>query len=242
MLYKMTKKTAQSLANMAAAGIAKSGYNYGKKRFNQYFFKKPKARFLNKSRINQPIHHFKRTVPLTDIKVQNQVHTIVDKQFSLDDLDTVQSYTPSLQSMYEYYRINKVVVHIRPKFNVNQLAQNNIETPKIYSSIDHNMVTGEISILDDMLQRSNVKTHLGNKVINISLIPNVNIPITLTQAEPKYKAWLSTEDFTTAMDGLHLYIGTIRTQDDQATTGGPPHPALAWDYEITYYFSCKGLK
>lgn len=187
-----------------------------------------------------PVHHFKRTVRYTKYELDNQLHALYNLQFAMTNLDVTTNYTNSIAQMYEQYRLNKVVVRLIPRFSATELAQTNIQMPNIYSAIDHNMQPGDVIDLDTIQQFSNCKMHRGNKMVVITLTPNINIPITATQQQAGYKKWLSTSDMTTVHDGLHLYTPTLRNQDDTVTVA--PHPKVIWDVDYIFYFSCKGLK
>ena len=200
---------------------------------------RPTKRY-GKSRLNQTVHHFKRTRKLQSRSVTGASAISYKQIFALNDLDVAAgSYTDGLKAMYDFYRINCIVFKMIPRFNVNQQSIANIQIPNVITAKDYNGET--VSSEDQLLQYSGARIHRGHKMIKIKIVPAVETAVDIagSQKQPKYKPWLSTEDFGTVHNSILVYSDVLKKQDDTVAAGTDKY---TYDIYATYYFSCKGQK
>ena len=133
------------------------------------------------------------------------------KSFNLDDINNASAY----KQLFEYYRIDKVVVTFRYKSHsyanaVNTLTNINEINPLLYFKVDHNDVASD-SLL---LMRESMKTkekQLTNNEPNftIQLKPAVQTEAYKSSVSttyiPKWGQWISTDDSSVPHYGLKAY-------------------------------------
>jgi len=235
---------AKQVGNVLLGSMVRDAYNYGKKQakagYEKYKRIGVKRTTSYKARLNKPIHHFKRMRKLTSRSVTGASPISYKQVFALNDLDVgAGSYTDGLKAMYDFYRINCVVLKIVPRFNVNQQNIANLQIPNIVTVRDYNgeAVTSE----DQLLQYSGAKISRGHKIIKIKIVPAVETAVDIagSQKQHKFKPWLSTADPGTVHNSILVYAETLKKVDDTAATGTDK---FTYDIYATYYFSCKGLK
>ncbi len=135
----------------------------------------------------------------------------VNKTFQLDDIYNKVSY----QKLFEYYKINKVVVEFRyksdgnPRRDVTQANQMGVNeaNPVLWFKVDHNDVTSQT--LDQLKASSRTKERqFTNNRPNFSIVIR---PATLSESYkstvastyiPKWSQWLTTGDLTVPHYGL----------------------------------------
>ena len=159
--------------------------------------------------------------------------------FQMSDIPQIASY----QSLFEYYRLNKVVVDIAYKNSGNVSAQSaslgapiNEINPTLYFKVDHNDVVGDNmnTLLESMKthkkQLTNARPHFSLQLKPAIQTEAYKSAIASTYI-PKWGQWLSFADPTVPHYGLKLQVQT-------------PTPSSSIDFgslEVTmkYYFSTK---
>lgn len=161
----------------------------------------------------------------------------LQKTFSLDQVRNASSYT----ALFEYYRIDKVIVKFRYKgpgtqaySNTTDVILHNEQNPVLYFKVDHNDVDADsLSVMKDSMK---TKAHVfrnNESEFVIQLKPAIQTEAyksaLATTYIPKWGQWLSCDDPTVPHYGLKaIAIGPDNTQ-----TNG------ALDIEFITYFSCK---
>lgn len=161
----------------------------------------------------------------------------LQRSFSLDQIRNASQYT----ALFEYYRIDKVVVKFRYKSagvqaysNTTDVILHNEQNPVLYFKVDHNDVDQDsLSVLkDSMKTKAHVFTNDKSEFV-ITLKPAIQSEayksaLTTTYI-PKWGQWLSTEDPTVPHYGLKaIAVGPNNTQSNGAL-----------DIEFITYFSMK---
>lgn len=163
--------------------------------------------------------------------------TGLQKSFNIGQIRNSSSY----MDLFEYYKIDKVVVKFRYKgpgtqaySNTTDVVLHNEQNPILYFKVDHNDVDADgLGVMkDSMKTKAHVFTN-NNSEFTITLKPAVQTEAyksaLATTYMPKWQQWLSTEDTTVPHYGLKAYcIGPNNTQSNGAL-----------DIEYITYFSVK---
>jgi hypothetical protein len=241
--------------------VAKMFYNEQKKQLQKEIAKLVKSpriprpmafkrgRIMSRKQRLETVHHFKRIVRFSS----NGTGTFPDTPsidgttdynnyftFQLSDLNKkTASYTDSLTAMYDYYRINKVVVKLIPRFtDANLTGSTDRAVPQVYSVIDYDGGSSTLT-QDQLLQHQTVRITRGQKSHKRVFTPAIlNSVDNATNGVPKWKQWLDMQNINTEHNGLYLYIDRLQNQDGSVPSG----PGLYYDLYVTFYFSCKGLR
>ena len=163
------------------------------------------------------------------------------RTFSLNDIRQVSSYS----GIFEYYKIDKIVVTFRyktgglaPALNPNSTSLASLANevnPMLIFKVDHNDVTADTisELKDSMRTRKKVLTN-DNPEFSITLKPALQEEIyksaVTTAYGPKWGQWLPMADVTAPHFGLKVYA--IGNDYASATMG---------KILVTYktYFTCK---
>lgn len=135
---------------------------------------------------------------------QNLVYT-----FKLDNVVNASEFT----SMYDQYRINKVVLYLEPQFTSNGQFYNNLnifskKLRVIHDYNDANPLTQE----DDYLEYANCKTYMATRNIRITLYPkiannveNVDGGVAQTLMNSN-RVWLNTAQDEVPHFGIKIFV------------------------------------
>lgn len=135
------------------------------------------------------------------------------KSFNLDDINGASSY----KNLFEYYRIDKVVVTFRYKSTGAQARNDpsgfprvNEVNPLLYFKVDHNDIDSDSLLLMRQSMKTKEKQLSNDKPeFTITLKPAVQAEAykssIATTYIPKWGQWLSTDDGTVPHYGLKAY-------------------------------------
>lgn len=190
---------------------------------------------LNKARMRsafRQVRRFKRAKPLAlkthtfcERKVTDLVMTLdtegsatgMFKSFNLDDINNASAY----KQLFEYYRIDKVVVTFRYKCHsaskqpTTTGPRPNEVNPLLYFKVDHNDIASDSLILMKQSMKTREKQLSNNQPeFTIQLKPAVQTEaykssVTTTYI-PKWGQWISTDDSTVPHYGLKAYAIAYR--------------------------------
>lgn len=211
---------------------------------------------LSKSMLGKnPAYHFKRNFEIipsgsisntTEIE-QQDTNTGLSFQFKLSDLPSVSEFG----SLFDDYRINKVVLKLIPQitasnmpFNEAQLGGSGTGTgrnPRVFYAADYDD-NNVVSSIDVLRQYANVKVRqvVGNKPIKIIITPAISQEIyrtsTSTAYAPKWKQWLDLAYNDIPHYGIKMWV------ENCAGIAGSSTTASIFKIEGSMYFSCKGVR
>lgn len=207
----------------------------------------PRRRFANGkriARIKRPlalsVHNFCERNTVQDlITVDTEASAVgMFKTFSLDQCNNASSY----KDLFEYYKINKVVVTFKykgealPAILASTVSMNiNEVNPLLYFKVDHNDASSDplITMQQSMRTRTKVLTN-NNSEFTITLKPAIQAEAykssIATTYIPKWGQWLNTADGSVPHYGLKVYA--IGFRDPNFSPG-------KIQVETVTYFSCK---
>lgn len=201
----------------------------GRRRMRRMRRKGGRRRFKKARRSR--VHHFKRTIRgQITVAPSTTVPTSIAWQFRLNTVSNFAEFT----SLYDNYRINKVVVKFVPRSTNN--AQGANERGNFYSCLDFNDDTAftASTAVADILERSNVRITRSTSVHTRVFTPALSAAAYRAGAtfaySPKFKQWVDMTYPDCAHYGLKFVIAN---QDDLD---------MVYDYFITYYMSFKNVK
>lgn len=177
-----------------------------------------------------PVHNFVRTKQLTGITLSTVSDTVGTLTFNLSQLDNYTEFT----NLFQRFRICAVKLKIIPYYTGNDANPTGTiyVMPNIHSVVDYDD-SGTPANLAELLQYSNHKMTRGGKIHGRYIKPAVQTATyetALTSAySPKWKVWLSTDDFATPHYGFKYFI-------DQSSV------ALVYRVFVKFYIQCKDLK
>lgn len=196
-------------------------------------------------RIRKPLalrpHNFCERVVEEDLLPVNGAGLF--KSFALQDVYNTTSY----QKLFEYYKINKVVITLRYKAD-GQVRQDSVVTsspgtqsvnevnPLVWFKVDHNDVAADT--LDQMKasMRTKEMQFTNNKpkltiVLKPAILEEAYKSTVASTYVPKWGQWLTTQDPTVPHYGIKMY----------ATASGAAATNLYGSILVqrTYYFTCK---
>lgn len=188
-------------------------------------------------RINNDLHHFKRTVELTSIQCAVASNVSIDTlgamQFTLSQLPGVSEFT----TLFDMYKINGIKLSFVP-------AQTGADTndpskfmymPDFWTVIDYD--DANTPTKNDMLQCTGLRMTRGNRTHSRYIKPAVSAEVyrSLTNSSyaPKWRQWLDMADTGVPHYGIKYFAHA-----SGYTSGNQP----AWRVYATFYFSCKGVR
>lgn len=200
----------------------------------------PKTKLVQRRRLARPmirrmrnpnIYHFKRKFFVVDnYAVTAGSDLKAGLSFSLGQLPDFTDFT----SLYDQYRINKVVVKLIPKVTQAVLeggvAMLNQNLQQVHSAIDYDDVTAPNSI-SDLTQYQNHRMSRGNQIHTRVFVPKALTTIGAVSSAPKAKQWLDTSTSGIQHRGMKLFIPA---PNSTGTT-------LYYDLECTMYLSFKNV-
>lgn len=186
----------------------------------------PRRRF-NKSNLC----HFKRTyVKVANIAVTGTavVHAL---SFSLSDIPNSSEFT----SLFQAYRLNKIVVRIQPKFNVGN-STGTIAAPQIVTAIDYNDDNAGFTRAQ-LLEYSTHRLHFGFRPMIRKFTPAIEGALlgatnAVVSGVQKFKQWVDTSAHDVKQFGFKVIFDPLAAN------------TVTYNYDIyaTTYFSCKQLQ
>lgn len=189
-------------------------------------------------------HNFvERTEPQELIVANESAAVGLFRNFSLSQCLQVANYT----AIFEYYKINKVVVEFRyrgaetPAYTtINGTGTQNNEiineiNPVLYFKVDHNDVTADsLSTLKKSMRTREKQISSNDPNFTITLKPAIQAEAyktaITTAYRPKWGQWLSTNDDTVPHYGLKVYA--------VAGAGNSPNMGKI-EVQTKIYFSAK---
>lgn len=165
------------------------------------------------------------------------------KSFAIQDIYNSTSY----QKLFEYYKLNKVVITLRYKAE-GQVRQDSVVTtspgtqsvnevnPLVYFKVDHNDVTADSLATMKASMRTKEMQFTNNKpkmtiVLKPAILEEAYKSAVASTYVPKWGQWLTTQDPTVPHYGIKMY----------ATASGAAATNLYGSILVqrTYYFTCK---
>lgn len=172
--------------------------------------------------------HTKRTWVQDTFEV---LSAVVNKNyvFKLEDLPGSTDFT----SLFQKYRINKILVRVIPKENVFNGAQD--AAPQVVDVVDTTSSAAQTQT-SALLQYANCKVRTGMRPWTVKFTPSVLYDVGVTQtttniSAPKYKQWLSSSNINIPHLGYRLQFSPVGT----ATT------SLTYQIITSYYMSFKNV-
>lgn len=193
--------------------------------------RRPMRRLRRRMRIRRPLtrrsinsHHFKRTF-IGEILSSGTSASFAGYSVNLSQLPNYTEFT----TLFDQYRINKVVVKFVPSFTQDTIGSTEI-TPNLQSVIDYNDVTTPTAT-SELLQYQSYRRTRGNQTHTRVFTPSTLVDISDTASSPKWKQWLSTANATLPHFGLKVAL-------DATVVAGS---AYYLPY-FTVYLSCRSVK
>lgn len=203
---------------------------------------------MRKARIKKPLalqpHNFVERCQPQELIVANESSAVgLFRNFSLSQCLQVAHY----QALFEYYKINKVVVEFRykgaetPAFTtINGTGTQNNEiineiNPVLYFKVDHNDVAADsLATLKESMRTREHQLSSNKPNFTITLKPAIQAEAYKTAITtgymPKWGQWLSTSDDVIPHYGLKVYA--------VAGAGNSPNMGKI-EVQTKIYFSCK---
>ena len=190
------------------------------------------------------VHSFVERCTAQELIVANESSAVgLFRNFSLSQCSQVAHY----QALFEYYKINKVVVEFRYKgaetpayTTINGTSVQNNEiineiNPVLYFKVDHNDVGADsLATMKESLRTREHQLSNGKPNFTITLKPAIQAEAYKTAIStgymPKWGQWLSTLDDTIPHYGLKVYA--------VAGAGNSPNMGKI-EVQTKIYFSCK---
>lgn len=184
-------------------------------------------RSLYRSKASMNVHHFKRTYEATNLNISATAPVSGTLTVQMASIPDVTDFT----TLFDRYRINKVIVRFVPNFTGSDLNPSSsvISIPNFHTVLDYDDSTAPGS-LNNMFQYSTYRMTRGNKIHIRKYTPSVlTAQGSGSTYGPKWKQWLDLSDLTINQYGLKFWI-------DQQNAGG----VGTFKPYVTVYFSCAG--
>lgn len=186
-------------------------------------------RTLSKRSLN--VHHFKRTFTLTDVNSSSAGNQFFGYSFNLTQLPNFAEFT----SLFDAYRINKILVKFVPNHNSSDVGVTAQNIPNFHSVLDYNDATAPAS-LNQMYEYANWKmtrgTAIHKRIFRPTTLDSVDTGSgAVSSSNPQWKQWINTGNANVNHYGLKVGI-----EISQATYD------ISWRPYITVYLSCKSVK
>lgn len=207
-------------------------------------WRRRKRKFRRRKSLALKTHNFVERCQPQELTVANEASAVgLFRTFTLSQCLQVGSYT----DIFEYYKINKVVVEFRyrgaetPAYTtINGVGTQNNEikneiNPVLYFKVDHNDVNADtLSVMKESMRTKEHQLSSNKPNFSIVLKPAIQAEAyktALTTAyRPKWGQWLSTLDDTVPHYGLKVY----------AVAGAGNNPNMGKiEVQTKIYFSCK---
>lgn len=134
-------------------------------------------------KIQNQVHHFKRTCQIEDISVIGAGGYHRGFAFTLDQLPNANEFI----ALYDTYKIKSVTLRIEPAFTVNQMTNpQNISTKMIRVVHDYDDAS-PLSLENDYFEYSNMKSYSCMKPFKVILYPKVSAEIYRTPLTTGYE-------------------------------------------------------
>lgn len=195
-------------------------------------------RYIRRSRLPRTlpkrtfkVHHFKRSVQLTDINAPAGVAPSFGAYtINLNQLPN----TTEFSNLFDSYRINKAVFKFIPNHNSSEYGTTVPPIGNFFTVIDYNDATAPAA-LADMMEYSTCKIRQGSRIITRVFTPAsldvVSAGAGTASVNPKWKQWLS----CTSLDVNHYGLKWALDWNGTATS-------VTYKVYMTLYFSCKSVK
>lgn len=175
------------------------------------------------------IYNFKRKLFVQDWTIVGATQAAGVRTFALSDLPGYTDFT----SLYDMYKIRKVVFKIIPKFSEVALSggtTNNANLQQIHSAIDYDDGVAPASI-NTLCQYQSHRMTRGYAVHTRTLVPKVQTTVSGLNTAPKANQWIDCDQAGIVHNGVKYIIPAAA----QAGT------TLYYDCEITMYLSMKNV-
>lgn len=223
-------------------GPGSGRYPKGSRRKGKRGIKPRKMMGKRKLRIRKPLalkmHAFtERVIEETNVPVNGSG---IFQSFQFADIYNSTSY----QKLFEYYRINKVIITLRYKADLNVRLDTvttsqpgttapNEANPVVWFKVDHNDVSADTLDLMKASTRTKEMQFTNNKPkLQITLKPAIlnesYKSITASTYIPKWNQWLTTQDPSVPHYGIKLYC---------TGPGAQSYGGIVMTKQ--YYFQCK---
>lgn len=128
-------------------------------------------------------------------------------------LSQIPNYT-ELSALYDQYKIMKIHVTFRPRYNVNSasVAATGIALPYLHWVVDHDDATTPSTTVNTFLENSRVKSVVLDRPRTVTLEPHILTEIYKTSVTTGYgnkpcrKQWIDMSDTSLQMFGLKFFI------------------------------------
>lgn len=180
-------------------------------------------------RSRNTVHSFSRSQEIGLIQTTSGIATLGKYTFNMGNMTNYSEFT----NLFQRFRIVAIKLSIVPVWTENNLVPGtSFSMPNVHSVVDYDDSTTP-GDLNELLQYSNYKRTRGHMVHSRYFKPAIQMAAyetTLATAYvPKWKQWLSTDDFATPHYGLKYYIDAIGA-------------VVSFRVYAKYYFQCKDLK
>lgn len=213
---------------MVLRGRGKGKRMYRRRRFIPIAFRRRRMA-VRRLGVRLNVHHFKRTFIGSDtLTISNAGGVTKGLYFAFQSLP---NYT-ELTSLFDQYRINKIVLKYVPNFTGTDLNPSTsvVTLPNLHSVIDYDDANAPAN-LNELVQYSTYRMTRGNRVHIRKWTPAVSMDIGGVQSSGvKFKQWIDLADTNVPHYGIKLYL------DQGSANVGTFIPY--W----TVYFSCKATR
>jgi len=193
-----------------------------------------RPRLYKAIRPQNQIHQFKRTFLKGTWTLNNLTDTFVAYTFKLSDLPNYTEFT----NLFDRFRIVKVAVHLIPQWtnnDLNPVTSMEKVNPAIYSVVDTTEDAAPTA-LTEMYEYSNLKITRGGRIhtryFSPAVLTNAFEGVAATAYIPKWKQWITTDDYATPHYAIKLAGDKTQTSSNNFTVR----------VMMSYYIQCKNVK
>lgn len=212
----------------------RSWSNGPSKRRNVFKRYRAPSAFRQKSWVRPNVYWFKRAVPVGDIAFTTTGGGGLI-EFKLNQLPNYTEYT----TMFDAYRINKVVLEFKPNFietNVNSSFATTGYIPDIGVVIDYDSQSAAPTSMNELRQYSNFREYKANKPFKVVLVPRTagmvyNGAASTAYSQSRPRLWLDCEYPAVPHYGVNYYAAPCGANN-------------LWNIVVTatFYIACKGTR
>lgn len=209
----------------------KRSYNRRTSRKRPRYARRMRRSGVSRSRINNNVHHFKRSFQGTAITASAAGGNPQALYFTFNMLPNYTEFT----NLFDMYRVNFLVLKLVPSITGadGNPSASSIALPNIHSALDYDDSTVPTDV-PYLLQYSNHRMTRGHQIHKRAFRPAIDLDVSgLDASAPKWKQWINLATVTCAHRGVKLYV-------EQAFGVGVG--ALTYNVYWDVYFSCKGLR
>lgn len=134
-------------------------------------------------KIQNQIHHFKRTALIEDIVSINAAGLNKAYSFTLNQLPNAAEFV----ALYDSYKIKSITIRVEPAFSVNQMTANQVLSAKFVRVVHDYDDASALGTEQDYYEYGNMKSYSCLKPFKVILYPKVSAEIYRTALTTGYE-------------------------------------------------------